>query len=83
LIFILILTGCGSVDCPSFPEEGLDWIPCIQDDTISFTEGIDTFQLNVNKTYRTRAYSIKKAFSYNETCEEIAYAKLSGNNKTN
>jgi hypothetical protein len=79
LIFILILTGCGSVDCPSFPEEGLDWMPYKQGDTISFTDGIDTFQLNVNETYRTSAYSIKKAFSYKETCEVIAYAKLSGN----
>jgi hypothetical protein len=79
LIFILILTGCTSVNCPSFPEEGLEWMPYKQGDTVSFTDGTDTFQLNVNKTYRTSAYTIKKAFSYKETCEVIAYAELSGN----
>jgi hypothetical protein len=79
LILILTLTGGQSVDCPSFPEEGLDWMPYKQGEDIKFTDGIDTFQLNVYETYRSSAYSNIKVHNERSTCQVNAYAKLSSN----
>jgi len=78
LVAILILTGCGSVDCPSFPDEGLDWMPYVQGDNISFSDGTDTSQLNVYETHRT-SYSYGKLLSHRASCVVEAHAKLSSN----
>ncbi len=77
LAFILIITGCSSIDCPSFPEEGLVWMPYKQGENINFTDGRDTFQLNVYETYRSSAYSYVKGLK--STCVVNAFAKFSSN----
>jgi hypothetical protein len=53
-------------------------MPYEQGDKISFTDGIDTFQLNVYETNRT-SYSYRKAFSSRAICQAEAQAKLSSN----
>ncbi len=61
LTITLLIPSCKiQIDCPGYPEKYLVWMPYIQGEEFSLTDGIDTFQLIVETTDITKAYTIKE-----------------------
>lgn len=62
LTITLLISSCTyEIDCPGYPEKYLVWMPYIQGEEFSLTDGIDTFQLIVESTDITKAYTVKRS----------------------
>ena len=73
------MAGCREkTDCPPYSEEYLNWMPYQQGERFSFTDGEDTFKLNVDETFRSSAYTITQPMIAKKPCEADAYARISG-----
>lgn len=58
LTIILLIPSCEvKINCPGFPETHLVWMPYIQGEEFSLTDGIDTFQFTVKSVDISKAYS--------------------------
>lgn len=60
LIIIIVLSSCGKVDCPKFPDELLSWVPYTTNDTLSYKSNNKTLHHKIADNYRTTSYSYKK-----------------------
>jgi hypothetical protein len=81
LTLILLIPSCEyQIDCPGFPETHLVWMPYIQDEEFSLTDGIDTFQFIVKRIDIEKAYTYKgtKYFTRDYTCFCSAYCTITG-----
>jgi len=78
-ITLLILSCTNKVDCPGFPKKYLVWMPYIQGEKISFTDGIDTLQLMVDETYIVEPYTAKRfKFLDEDRCDSYASCSITG-----
>jgi hypothetical protein len=80
LTITLLISSCTyKVDCPGYPEKYLVWMPYKQGEKISFTDGIDTFQLIVDATDIREPYTMKRLKSQkDDECDSYAYCSITG-----
>jgi hypothetical protein len=80
LTLMLLLTGCGEkTECSAYPENYLKWIPFQQGNKFTFTDGTNTFQLNVDEVYKTDVYSLKQPWiAPKKLCKVEAFARMTG-----
>jgi hypothetical protein len=80
LTIALLISSCTyKVDCPGYPKKYLDWMPYIQGEKISFTDGIDTLQLRVGEIDIRDPYTMKRLkFEKGTECDSYAYCSITG-----
>jgi hypothetical protein len=80
LTITLLISSCTyKVDCPGYPKKYLVWMPYMQGEKISFTDGIDTFQLLVEATDIREPYTMKRLkFQKEDECDSYAYCSITG-----
>jgi len=72
LTIALLISSCSfQIDCPGFPEKHLVWVPYIQDEEFSLTDGIDTFQFIVKRINIQKAYTHKGSKLFEEPGDYI------------
>ena len=77
MTIILLIPSCKiQIDCPGYPEKYLVWMPYGQGEEFSLTDGIDTFQLIVETTDITKAYTIKEYKFLANDCSCVANSTI-------
>jgi hypothetical protein len=80
----LLISACIiKTDCPGYPEKYLVWMPYKQGQEFSLTDGINTFQLIVESTDITKAYTHKRSKflkDWEYFCECDAYSTITSTN---
>jgi hypothetical protein len=70
-----MIPSCGKkIKCPGFPETYLIWMPYLQGEEFSLTDGIDAFQFSVTYMYIPRASTITKLWPMDlgSDCDDYA-----------
>lgn len=81
LTFLCFLNAC-KYQCPSFPESKLIYIPYEMNDTLKYSNGIDTIVFVVSEYYQTEKHTFSTAFPIMDLwCEEKANYKTDQNLK--
>lgn len=85
LTLILMIPSCNvKINCPGFPETHLVWMPYLQGEEFSLTDGIDTFQFKVEWVDITKAYTFTGSKLYylnppsEESCDRDARCNITG-----
>ena len=60
LITIAMMSACGSVECPEFPDELMSWVNYRTNDKFYFKSDNSTLEFVVDYHNKTDAYSFKK-----------------------
>ncbi len=60
IIVLVIVSSCGEVHCPAFPDKLMSWVNYQTDDVIKFKSENDTLCFVVTNNYKTEGYSFKK-----------------------
>lgn len=77
---LLLFSGCHErTDCPAFSEEYNVWLPQTKDKDFNFTDGRDTFKLNVIESYRSTGYTLVQPQVGKKPCEIEARIIMAGN----
>lgn len=72
LTISIFITGCGEINCPSFPNENINWFPYSTGDTIVLcNDSNSTISLPITQFHITDSYSFSKQ------CDCICEASLS------
>ena len=58
----MVLTTSCVYQCPEFPESKLKYVPYKLNDTLSYTNGVDTIEFHVTDYYKTEKHTIKTGF---------------------
>jgi len=72
LIISILLSGCGQIDCPAFPNDIANWFPYSPEDTIKLSNvSNSTISLQITQ------FLITDSYSFSKRCDCICEAAMS------
>ena len=76
-LFTVILSGClGNVNCPSYSNSDLVWMPYEKNQDIKFSNGNDTLSLIIDSCGISDSYSFKKNCDCDCSANAFAYSSI-------
>jgi hypothetical protein len=78
LLVIFLFPGCfEKEECPAYPTEYMKWMPYNMGQTLTFTDGINAFQLKVDQFEVSKKHKVTKGFDGLYNCPVYAQSDIS------